>query len=223
MIPAVSRRRLTMATEPLLRALSRMRGHLLDPEALVRAVASGAQRGGRVPDGRRSSRAPRGAALRRPQGRAPPPGHVVRRHPGAHDQRRRRRRGQGRGRRPARPAVRQLARRHHHPDPPGAGHQEARGGHPHPGPGHPRRGRARARQGQAAPARRGRPGAPGARASPTRRAGSSRPGRRSTARSRSSCGCSTRRSATRWPRASCAPRPRTTRCGSSTSAAATPT
>ena len=42
--------RLTMATEPLLRALSRMRGHLLDPEALVRAVASGAQRGGRVPE-----------------------------------------------------------------------------------------------------------------------------------------------------------------------------
>jgi SAM-dependent methyltransferase len=43
-----------MATEPLLRALTRMRGHLLDPDALVRAVASGAQRGGRVPvvDGR---------------------------------------------------------------------------------------------------------------------------------------------------------------------------
>jgi SAM-dependent methyltransferase len=39
-----------MATEPLLRALSRMRGHLLDPESLVRAVASGAQRGGRVPE-----------------------------------------------------------------------------------------------------------------------------------------------------------------------------
>ena len=38
-----------MATEPLLRALARMRGHLLDPETLVRAVASGAQRGGRVP------------------------------------------------------------------------------------------------------------------------------------------------------------------------------
>lgn len=38
-----------MPTEPLLRALSRIRGHLLDPETLVRAVASGAQRGGRVP------------------------------------------------------------------------------------------------------------------------------------------------------------------------------
>ena len=38
-----------MATEPLLRALARMRGHLLDPETLVRAVASGAQRGGGVP------------------------------------------------------------------------------------------------------------------------------------------------------------------------------
>jgi SAM-dependent methyltransferase len=43
-----------VATEPLLRALSRMRGHLLDPETLVRAVASGTQRGGGVPtvDGR---------------------------------------------------------------------------------------------------------------------------------------------------------------------------
>ncbi|WP_107770938.1 class I SAM-dependent methyltransferase [Nocardioides sediminis] len=38
-----------MPTEPLVRALARMRGHLLDPETLVRAVASGAQRGGRVP------------------------------------------------------------------------------------------------------------------------------------------------------------------------------
>ena len=34
-----------MATEPLLRALSRMRAHLLDPDALVRAVASGKQKG----------------------------------------------------------------------------------------------------------------------------------------------------------------------------------
>jgi SAM-dependent methyltransferase len=38
-----------MPTEPLLRALARMRGHLLDPESLVRAVASGAQRGGAIP------------------------------------------------------------------------------------------------------------------------------------------------------------------------------
>ena len=35
--------------------------------------------------------APRRAALRRPQGRSPPPGHGVRRHPGAHRQPRRRR------------------------------------------------------------------------------------------------------------------------------------
>jgi hypothetical protein len=34
-----------MATEPLLRALSQMRAHLLDPDALVRAVASGRQKG----------------------------------------------------------------------------------------------------------------------------------------------------------------------------------
>jgi SAM-dependent methyltransferase len=32
-------------TEPLLRVLTRMRGHLLDPDALVRAVASGRQKG----------------------------------------------------------------------------------------------------------------------------------------------------------------------------------
>ena len=32
-------------TEPLLRALARMRSHLLDPDALVRAVASGKQKG----------------------------------------------------------------------------------------------------------------------------------------------------------------------------------
>src|SRR5688500_1176660 len=32
-------------TEPLLRVLARMRGHLLDPDALVRAVASGRQKG----------------------------------------------------------------------------------------------------------------------------------------------------------------------------------
>ena len=39
-------------SEPLLRVLARMRGHLLDPDTLVRAVASGRQRGTR-PDSRR--------------------------------------------------------------------------------------------------------------------------------------------------------------------------
>jgi SAM-dependent methyltransferase len=34
-----------MATEPLLRALARMRSHLLDPDTLVRAVGSGRQKG----------------------------------------------------------------------------------------------------------------------------------------------------------------------------------
>jgi SAM-dependent methyltransferase len=34
-----------MATEPLLRALAQVRAHLLDPDALVRAVASGRQKG----------------------------------------------------------------------------------------------------------------------------------------------------------------------------------
>jgi len=42
-----------MAAEPLLRALARMRGHLLDPDALVRAVASGRQKG-TTPDWRRA-------------------------------------------------------------------------------------------------------------------------------------------------------------------------
>ena len=32
-------------SEPLLRALNRMRSHLLDPDALVKAVASGRQKG----------------------------------------------------------------------------------------------------------------------------------------------------------------------------------
>ena len=76
---------------------------------------------------------------------------------------------------------------------------------------------------KAAAAARGRPGLPRARAHRRARAGSSRAGRRSTARSRSSCGCSTPRSPRRSTRASCAGRPPRTRCGSSTSAAATPT
>ena len=83
---------------------------------------------------------------------------------------------------------------------------------------------ARARPRQAAAAGRGRPGLHRARHLRRERASSSRAGRRSTARSRSSCGCSTPRSPRpvdkghlRQP-----DRPRT-RCGSSTSAAATPT
>ncbi|PVG81230.1 methyltransferase [Nocardioides gansuensis] len=39
-----------MPTEPLLRALARMRGHLLDADTLVRAVASGRQKGAGVPE-----------------------------------------------------------------------------------------------------------------------------------------------------------------------------
>ncbi|WP_343061475.1 SAM-dependent methyltransferase [Nocardioides luti] len=38
-----------MTTEPLLRVLARMRGHLLDPDALVKAVASGRQKGQQSP------------------------------------------------------------------------------------------------------------------------------------------------------------------------------
>ena len=84
----VARRRaegLTVA-EPLLRALTRMRGLLLDDQALVRAVASGRQKG------QTAALAPGRAALRRPQGRPPAPGHGVRRDPGAHVEPRARRR-----------------------------------------------------------------------------------------------------------------------------------
>jgi uncharacterized protein YndB with AHSA1/START domain len=42
-----------MPKEPLLRALNRMRSHLLDPDALVRAVASGRQKGQQPPPWRR--------------------------------------------------------------------------------------------------------------------------------------------------------------------------
>ena len=108
-----------------------MRAHLLDHDTLVRAVASGRQKGPqpRVEAGR--------AALRRPQGRAPPPGHGVRRHPGAHRQPRRRPR-QSRARRrwttcsTSRSAT-GTSRRPRRP--PGPGHQEARGGGAHAGPG----------------------------------------------------------------------------------------
>ena len=67
-----------MAAEPLVRALTRMRGLLLDDQVLVRAVASGRRKGQTPP------LAPGRAAVRRPQGRSPAPGHGVRRHPGAH-------------------------------------------------------------------------------------------------------------------------------------------
>ena len=42
-------------SEPLLRALARMRGHLLDPDALVKAVASGRQKGQQPAGGGSSS------------------------------------------------------------------------------------------------------------------------------------------------------------------------
>ncbi len=64
--------------ENLLRALAQVRGRLLDPETLVRAVASGRQKAGAA------EVAPGRAAVRRPQGRPPPPAHGVRRDAGAH-------------------------------------------------------------------------------------------------------------------------------------------
>ena len=70
--------------EPLLRALSRLRGAVLDDEHLVRAL------GVRSPARpARAAVAPRRAAVRRPEGRPAPPAHGVRRHPGARLQPRR--------------------------------------------------------------------------------------------------------------------------------------
>ena len=57
--------------------------------------------------------------------------------------------GARRRRRPARPAVRELARRDHHPAAPGAGHQEARGDRAHHRPGGRGRGRPRPRPAKA--------------------------------------------------------------------------
>ena len=102
-------------------ALERVGSLLLDHDRLVRAVGSGRRKGQERPPWRRVR-----AALRRPAGGAPPAGDVVRRHPGAHRQPRAGRAGRGRGVRTARPAVRQLARRHHDRDRAAAGHQEGR-------------------------------------------------------------------------------------------------
>ncbi len=154
-------------SEPLLRALARVRAHLLDDEALgaSRRVGSAA--------GHRAAVAPRRAEVRRPQVRPAPPGHDVRRGPGPHAQPRGRRRGSRRGGRPARPALRQLARRHHHRDPSAPGHQEARGGRAQPRAAGRARPGPRPRQGPAAP--RARPGLPGARAQRPRGADEAEP------------------------------------------------
>ena len=145
-------------SEPLLRALARMRAAILDDETLVRAVASGRQRG------TQPAVATRRAQVRRSQGRSPPPGHGVRRRAGAHLEPRARRTGADGGRRPARPAVRQLARRHGDRDASAPSHQEARGRRAHARPaGRPGRADPRPRPRQGPAARRGRSGLPGAR------------------------------------------------------------
>ena len=194
--------------EPLLRALARMRGLLLDDQVLVRAVASGRQKG------RSPAVAAGRAAVRRPQGRPPAAGDGVRRHPGAHLQPRARRRGPRGGRRRCSTEpfgnwhvetttethqLRVTKKRE------AMVHTTARGPTADPGPAgpaprpttgasrgcSPRTTRCCARSG-----------------SPTSRAGSSRAGRRSTARSRSSCASlgAGRRRRDRLP-AGCARRP----------------
>ena len=86
------------------------------------------------------------------------------------------RRGPRRRRRPARRAVRQLARRDHHGDPPAAGDQEGRGASCTPTDrAAAGRGRPRPRPRQAAAAARGRPGVPGARPRRRRRPAQAEP------------------------------------------------
>ena len=162
-----------------------MRGHLLDPDALVRAVGSGRQKGQQPRWKRVELRYVDLKAGRHLQVTAYDETQAHTSNHLAGDA------GAGRRRRPARRAVRQLARRDHHPDPPGAGDQAARGGRAHHASGRPRsRSTATTTATRTGCCRRTtrcwwRSG------SPTRTAGSSRAGRRSTARSRSSCGCST--------------------------------
>ena len=112
-------------SEPLLRALARMRAVILDDETLVRAVASGRQRGTQPPWRRVELRYVDLKAGRHLQVTAYDDAQA---HTSNHAVGEAARDG---GRRPARPAVRQLARRHHHRDPPAAGHQEGRGGRAH--------------------------------------------------------------------------------------------
>ena len=168
----------------------------------MRAVASGRQRGAPA------AVAPGRAAVRRPQGRAPPPGHGVRRRAGPHEQPRRSAIAARAGaRRPAGRSVRQLARRDDHRDPSAACDQEGRGRRPREGPRRRGRGRPRPRPGQGPAAAGGRPGVPRARAQRPRRPDEAEPAGRSTARSRSSCASSTPRSPTRSTRGTSAGRP----------------
>ena len=82
----------------------------------ARPGPAGAGGGGRAAEGPAAAVEAGGAALRRPQGRPPPADHGVRRDPGPHRQPRRSARWPRRGRRAARRAVRQLARRDHDRD-----------------------------------------------------------------------------------------------------------
>ena len=144
-----------MAAEPLLRALSRMRAHLLDDQVLVRAVASGPPERGQEPRWKRVEL--RYVDLKAGRHLQVTAYDETQAHTSNHavgDAARRR------GGRPARRAVRELARRDHHRAAPGAGHQEARGDGAHQRPREAEvevDARPRPRQGPAAA--RGRPGA----------------------------------------------------------------
>ena len=211
--------------EPLVRALARVRGLLLDDDG------PGARRRLRAPEGADPALAPGRAALRRPQGRPPPPGDGVRRDAGAHRQPRARRRRARRASTPcwtsrsatgtSRPTtethqLRVTKKREAlvHTSQRTPGWRPSRRRLPSPAA-HDRR--------EAAAAARGRPAAPRARDRRRARAGSSPAGRRSTARSRSSCAASAPAvdDAHRLRSAAHARR-RRSRCGWSTWAAATP-
>ena len=164
------------------------------------------------------------AAVRRPQGRPPPPGHGVRRHPGAHRQPRRRRRGRDRRRRRCSTSRSATGTSRPRPRPTrcGSPRSSRRSCTPATGPTQVEVDRGHDRDKERLLAR-GRPGAGGAR--DLRRAGPDQaqpagevpPGRGVPAAARRLA----HRRDRQGPR--CAGRPPRSRCGSSTSAAATPT
>ena len=206
--------------QPLLRELNRLRSLILDPAVLVKAVASGRQKG-EVPTWRRAELRyvdlKAGTHLQittYDQTQAFTENHAV-----------------GDASRDAVDALLDEPFGDWHVDTAtqshrAQGHQEARGDRAHDRPGSAgssRRSGDRGTTSRSSGCCRRTTRCSSCSASPTTRARSSRAGRRSTARSRSSCGCSTRRSPRRSTRGTCAGRPPRTRCGSSTWAAATPT
>ena len=216
------RRAVLMAAEPLRERAGPVRGCSSTPTSWCAAVASGRRKGQRCRTCR-AARSPRRAPLRRPQGRTPPAGDVVRRHAGAHRQ-------------PpvgdeAEAAVDALLAEpfgNWHvdttdPDPPAAGDQEGRGAGAHPAA--PSAvaadARPRPRQGPAAAPRTTRCWS---RSGISDAQGRIKPSRQAKYRQVEEFLRLLDASITdALAKGTCASRPPTTRCASSTSAAATPT